>query len=228
MPPSPGEVSPGEIPRAIRELIESGEGMAQPFRLSWEVLAGQWESLTVDPQAEGDDLALMERHICELVSLLGVLARAKAINDSECVEIQVQKSAEALSQEVIVVEVCQNYQAVVAELEAHLRSVEASQDEFISTTQAVFGVLDIIETRPSSPSVEVMPQGLRKVPLCIHEEGRDPTKAAACQAFAIMKSLYPRVDFAVADKGFALDCDLELMNEAQEAVDGVCKTIDLQ
>uniref|UniRef100_J3NCS5 Transposase (putative) gypsy type domain-containing protein n=1 Tax=Oryza brachyantha TaxID=4533 RepID=J3NCS5_ORYBR len=60
-----------------------------------------------------------------------------------------------------------------------------------------------LELGPSAPLVEEVLQGLCKVPLCFREVGRDSVKADTCQAFVIMKSLYPRVDFAAATKGFA-------------------------
>uniref|UniRef100_J3LQ25 Uncharacterized protein n=1 Tax=Oryza brachyantha TaxID=4533 RepID=J3LQ25_ORYBR len=132
----------------------------------------------------------------------------------------------------VLAEVWENSQAMMAPLKALPKGVEATRDKFVSMAQAVFGVLDNLETGPSISSAEEALEKLRKVLMCMLEEARDSVKANICQAFAIMKSLYPRVDIVATIGGFAADCDsekaLELMNKAQEAVDGVVRTMGLQ
>uniref|UniRef100_J3KVA1 Uncharacterized protein n=1 Tax=Oryza brachyantha TaxID=4533 RepID=J3KVA1_ORYBR len=128
-------------------------------------------------------------------------------------------------------EIRQSSRAAVAEIDARLQRATTSRDEFMAAAQEIFVALDNMEPGPSAPSAEDVLQRLRWVSRCIREEGRDSAKAAAYQAFAIVKSLYPRVDLAAAAEGFALDCDseraLELMNDAQEAAVGVCRMMGL-
>ncbi|XP_006665046.2 uncharacterized protein LOC102701138 [Oryza brachyantha] len=131
----------------------------------------------------------------------------------------------------LVAEIRQSSRAAVAEIDARLQRATTSRDEFMAAAQEIFVALDNMEPGPSAPSAEDVLQRLRWVSRCIREEGRDSAKAAAYQAFAIVKSLYPRVDLAAAAEGFALDCDseraLELMNDAQEAAVGVCRMMGL-
>uniref|UniRef100_J3L0T4 Uncharacterized protein n=1 Tax=Oryza brachyantha TaxID=4533 RepID=J3L0T4_ORYBR len=183
------EGSPEEIPGAVPQLTEWGEGAAQPFRLSWEASIG-----CLNPSL----------FRCKIPSSMNV----------EFSHRHTQGDREGPSGG------------------DRLKSVEATRDQFDSMAQAVFRVLESLETGPSSGPTDDVLKKLRVVPTCMLEEMRDSAKATACQAFTIVKSLYPRVDIATAIEGFATDCNaknaLERMNDAREATDGVVRTMDLQ